>query len=74
MGHLLRGKEVQLTSRRCSFYRTPEEAAIDKDAQAAYLLVAESNAYSKKRIMPNLAVYSRFTCLNLQVFTTFKVK
>ena len=47
MGHLLRGKEVQLTSRRCSFYRTPEEAAIDKEAQAAYLLVGESNAYSK---------------------------
>ena len=41
------GKEVQLTSRRCSFYRTPEEAAIDKEAQAAYLLVGESNAYSK---------------------------
>ena len=46
MGHLLRGKEVQLTSRR-SFYRTQDEAAIDIDAQAAYLLVAESNPYSK---------------------------
>ena len=47
MGHLLRWKEVQLTSRRCSFYRTQDEAAIDIDAQAAYLLVAESNPYSK---------------------------
>ena len=34
--HFLLEKEVQPTSRRCSFYRTIEEQATDKEAQTVY--------------------------------------
>ena len=34
--HFLLEKEVQPTSSRCSFYRTIEEQATDKEAQTVY--------------------------------------
>ena len=49
--HFLLEKEVQPASSRCSFYRTIEEQATDKEAQPSTLVIsekkrAESNAYN----------------------------